>query len=438
VPPNHPNPAVLSSEAKKAALEAVLASEAFARSEQLRSFLRFVCEMEMSGQAAEMTEYLIGVQALGRPPDFSPLGDSSVRTRAYELRQRLQKYYTVENPRAMVRIELPKGTYAPSFLAVSPELTADLSPAREDTTTAVKVRFAFHWASGWMGGFLAGCALVSLVALAVIMRVREPGIDAALRQAWSPLITKDAEVVVCLSTPLHLLVTPHTGALSQDTPQYPAPAELYGLFSRYRDLPKDANLAMEPTQESVLLGNVESVVKVVGTLQALRARFSILPEASAPLVALRKRNAVLIGSPWYSRSTSVLLEKTPWTTRWDQASHQIALFGQGFDPRKWLLPRRGPRGEYEEVFGLVTVLPNDSTPDGPRSIVVFSGMTSAGIQGAATFFTSPADLRNLQERFRRQGLTAWPKAYQVVVRCRSSEDWQLLSYAYESYAVISK
>ena len=436
--PNDPKPATLSSEEKKAALEAALASEAFARSEQLRSFLRFVCEMEMSGRAGEVTEYLIGVQALGRPPDFSPLGDSSVRTRAYELRQRLQRYYTVENPQAKVRIELPKGTYTPSFSVMSPALPSDVAEDPKDTTMAEWLRSYFHWVSGWMGGFLAGCVLVSLVALAVVFRIQGPGIEPALRQAWSPLITKDPEITVCLGTPLHLLVTPYLGVVPQNGPKYPAPAELYALFARYRELPKDANLEMEPVQKSVPLGTVASLAKILDTLQILHARYRILPETSAPLVALRKRNVVLLASPWYSETASVLLEKTPWTIRWDQDSRLIGLLGQGFEQGKWLLPGRGAAGEYQEVFGLVTVLPNDSTPDGARNIVVLSGLTSVGIHGAATFFTSPADLKDLGERFHKQGLTSWPKAYQVVVRCRSSEDSQLLSYAYETHTIISK
>jgi hypothetical protein len=62
----------VSEEEKRAALAAVLASESFARSEQLRAFLAFVCEMEIAGRAAELTEYLIGVKALGRPSDYTP------------------------------------------------------------------------------------------------------------------------------------------------------------------------------------------------------------------------------------------------------------------------------------------------------------------------------------------------------------------------------
>ena len=417
-------------EEKQAALEAILASETFARSEQLRAFLRFVCEREMAGQASELTEYLIGTKALGRGEDFSPLEDSSVRTRAYELRQRLQKYYANENPDALVRIELPKGTYAPHFV-VSP-------PAAPSVPAETRSPRRFQWAAGWVGGFLAGCVVASLAAWAVIGRIQGPGVEPALQRAWYPLISKDSEILLCIGTPLHLQVTPYLGTLPADTPRYPAPAELYPLFSRYRNLPKDARLEMQPVQKAVSMGSVESVAKVVTTLEVLHAQFRILPETSSPLTALRGRSAVLFGSPWYSRSAAVLLEKTPWTTRWDEATRQVGLFGQGPREGKRFVPQRGPRGEYQEVFGLVTVLPNDTTSDGAHSVVVLSGLTSAGIHGAAAFFTSGTDLKNLEERFRRDGVKRWPKSYQVVVRCRASDDAQLLSYAYETHDMLMK
>ena len=40
--------ASVSQDQKRAALEQVLASESLARSEQLRSFLRYVCELEIA------------------------------------------------------------------------------------------------------------------------------------------------------------------------------------------------------------------------------------------------------------------------------------------------------------------------------------------------------------------------------------------------------
>ena len=80
------------SEQARLAVEEVLASETFARSDQLRSFLRYICERTLVGQGRDINEYSVAVEALGRPADFSPAEDSSVRSRAYELRQKLQKY----------------------------------------------------------------------------------------------------------------------------------------------------------------------------------------------------------------------------------------------------------------------------------------------------------------------------------------------------------
>jgi hypothetical protein len=132
-----------------------------------------------------------------------------------------------------------------------------------------------------------------------------------------------------------------------------------------------------------------------------------------------------------------LLEKTPGTLRWDEAERQMALVKQGKDGRKFL-PRRGPRGDYQEVFGLVSVLPNHHSTDADRTIIVFSGLTSVGTHGAAAFFTSGADLMALADRFRAVGFKGWPRALQVMVRCRSSEDAELLSYAYETQDVLTR
>jgi hypothetical protein len=115
-------------EQKRACLDEVLGSETFARSDQLRSFLSYIGEMAIAGRSREVTEYLIAVQALGRPADFSPAEDSSVRSRAHELRRKIQKYYETENPGAAIRIELPKGSYAPRFV---PKEQAETAPVEE-------------------------------------------------------------------------------------------------------------------------------------------------------------------------------------------------------------------------------------------------------------------------------------------------------------------
>jgi hypothetical protein len=100
---------------KRAALEEVLQSATFLRASQVRNFLRYICEMEFAGRGATLHEYLIGVEALGRPTAYSTDDDSSVRRRAYALRQKLDEVYAKELTRARVRIDVPKGSYVPRF-----------------------------------------------------------------------------------------------------------------------------------------------------------------------------------------------------------------------------------------------------------------------------------------------------------------------------------
>ena len=209
-----------------------MASDSFARSEQLRAFLSLVCEMEIAGRTAELTEYVIGVKALGRPPDYSPLGDSSVRTRAYELRQRLARFYSLENPDAPVRIVLPKGSYAPDFQA----LTAAPTPA--PILPPVRAPRRFHLPASSLAGFAAGVAVTATVAFLLAWRGEPRGPDPVLRQAWAPLIAKDAEVVICVGAPLHLQVTPYVSRMQEDRPIFSAPPDLYPLFTRSREFPK--------------------------------------------------------------------------------------------------------------------------------------------------------------------------------------------------------
>ncbi len=103
---------------KRAALEQVLQSTTFVRASQVKNFLRYICEMEFAGRAAALHEYLIGVEAMGRPTAYSPEDDSSVRRRAFALRRKLEQVYEGELADAAVRIDVPKGSYVPVFVPV--------------------------------------------------------------------------------------------------------------------------------------------------------------------------------------------------------------------------------------------------------------------------------------------------------------------------------
>ena len=100
---------------QRLALARVLDSRTFSRSDQLRAFLRYVCEAAFEGRAHELNEYALGVSVLGRRAGYSPAEDSGVRSRAYELRNKLKAYYRDEAPEDPIQIEIEKGAYVPRF-----------------------------------------------------------------------------------------------------------------------------------------------------------------------------------------------------------------------------------------------------------------------------------------------------------------------------------
>ena len=93
----------------------VVASHSFARSAFLTNFLLYVCDRKLRGQEGEITEYQIGIQALGRSGNYNPGEDNIVRNYARILRKRLDEYFRTEGKEEPLRIVIPRGHYVPVF-----------------------------------------------------------------------------------------------------------------------------------------------------------------------------------------------------------------------------------------------------------------------------------------------------------------------------------
>ena len=411
-------------EQARLAVEEVLASATLARSDHLRSFLRYVCQRTLAGSGKEINEYSVAVEALGKPPEFSPSEDSSVRRTAYELRQKLQKYYEVEQPHARLRIELPKGSYAPRFLE-------GVAPAPKGASAGAPDRRSVRV----LAGALALCILIA-TALAVMVWRGGSRISPLVREAWSPITASGDKVLISVGTTLHLIVRPYMTVVAEGLPKYPAPPELYPLFRQHRPLDEGVELSMHPVDNSVQLGHAETAAIAATTLTLMGTSYEILPERSASAPALRGRSVVLIGDPQNSNTAAQRLEQTPVTLVFDPAFQDVVVQERAGAHTVWA-GKRGPDKRYAEVFGLITVLPGEGEAAGPHHMLIFSGLTSVGTHGAAEFFSRPESLRVLRERLAAEGYTGFPAAYQVVVRC-ASNDTLLLSAEYAAHRVIRK
>src|SRR5262249_32647552 len=114
------------------ALEQVLDSPDFDASRRSRDFLRFIVEETLAGRGEALSQSVIAIRVFGRREDFDALLDPIVRIQAGRLRRSLERYYLLGGKRAPVRIELPKGSYAPDFRLGTAEEPAGarVTPAR--------------------------------------------------------------------------------------------------------------------------------------------------------------------------------------------------------------------------------------------------------------------------------------------------------------------
>jgi len=105
-------------------LERILSSRTFRTAECEKALLRYVVDQMIQGREEEIKEYTVGVEAFGRGDALDPRRSTIVRTEARNVRLRLARYYAGEGRTNPVRIELPKGGYAPRLIEPTPiELT---------------------------------------------------------------------------------------------------------------------------------------------------------------------------------------------------------------------------------------------------------------------------------------------------------------------------
>jgi hypothetical protein len=116
---------------RKAAVQRVLSSLAFAKANRLSTFLEYVCRLTLDGREDEINEVNIGINVFERRENYNASDDTIVRTTARSLRQRLKSYYETEGYADSVRIDIPKGTYVPTFVQIGVEsarVISDPSP----------------------------------------------------------------------------------------------------------------------------------------------------------------------------------------------------------------------------------------------------------------------------------------------------------------------
>ena len=108
-------------------LSQIIASKEFHATERQREFLKFVVAETIAGRSDEIKGYAVATQVFGRSEDFDQATDPIVSIQANQLRRALERYYLVAGQNDPVRIDIPKGTYVPTFHGQIRVLTSKIS-----------------------------------------------------------------------------------------------------------------------------------------------------------------------------------------------------------------------------------------------------------------------------------------------------------------------
>ena len=353
-------------------LERLVESPPFSHSRRFPTFLRFVVEHALAGNAEQLKERIIGIEVFGRGADYDTASDPIVRVTAAEIRKRIAQYYAVPEHQKQLRVSLPAGSYIPQFHW--PQSGEHESGAEH--STGPEAATALRSATSRVGWILFGLALMAIGVAAgwFLHTPRQAGVDFF----WEPVLRSSDPVLFCVA----------------DQNQYTA-IEL-----------RDAN---DPTKQTVLKDNLTAVVfddlspvvKIAGILESHGKKYSLNGESVTTLSELRNGTTIVVGAfdnVWALRLTR------PLRYRFDNdaAMTQFRIIDTGSKPHApWTVDR--PEQLHTNNYKDYALIARFTDPTTGKLTIVAAGIARGGTIAAGEFLTDPDNLVLLEQQARSAG-----------------------------------
>ncbi len=399
----------------------IVASRSFAKSALLSRFLLYVCEREITGKTAEISEHQIGVHVFGRRPGYHPGEDNIVRNYARQLRHRLDQYFLEEGREEELRLSIPRGKYVPVFspnhfqerpLLVVTESETDsggvLETAAPTAPAAVLVQPARRrpWLAPGLGVLLL---LACLAAWTVSHRIAAHS-SGATHPLWARLFDKSHQTLIVPSDDGIVMIQNLTGHL--------VPLSEY-INRDYLSLKSPYNIDEQNMRDldAQRYTNVTDLNAVM--------RFSHLPEANSGQLLVRYSrelhmgdlkgaNVILLGSS-FSNPWAELFEKTL-NFEFEYQPHPNASHIVNRHPQAGELPvyendATGPSHRTYAVIGFVPNLNNTGW------VLLAEGLTMAGTQAAVDTLFNQSVMGPLLSQFRKADGSLNP--FEILIETKS-------------------
>jgi len=399
-----PSPGEGFHDGRRTAIEKVLHSVAFSRSDSSRLLLKFIVEKSLTGDLDSIKEYTIATEALGRPPDFDPKADSIVRIQVQRLRKRLEEYYSDEGREDPVRIVIPSGHYIPEFRTHPKPST----PKKNDEALASPDGRLVAATRDFSRPFLVGVVVVLLGALVIMGTYlsRASGLKASAEASPLPSALVPLWRVFAPPNPPPLIVYSNAMFLTDDygdvyrvllssahsLPSGAKVPSLSGLEYVSPALPKTGNLRYFDLYTGT--GEVVAAVKIARLLSTQKQDVSVERSRLVSYDNIRGGNVIFLGSS----AEDAVLEKLPIDAElvFDLSGEDAVIRDRptaSGEPHSYGLVRDPRTGEYRTDHALISLLPS---VDPGRYVLVLAGITTLGTQAAAEFATSPAQMVTME------------------------------------------
>jgi hypothetical protein len=364
-------------------LQAILKSPTFRNSERCKQFLKYVVEHSVEGQPELLKERVIGTEVFGRRPDYATGDDPIVRVQASEVRKRLQQYYETFDSALPVQIDLPTGSYTPSFRFQStpqPEiLTSSIDNLPENKPKSRRL--------------IAGALVILVTAIAVgsfFYFRSEDRSRSSLDIFWGPASgTPGRPILICIGQPV--VYMPYIKQYQRYSSTNPK-AFRSGLDRLTKALPLqpdeklawgDLNLADDL---GIAVGDVYAAQRITSFLGGKHFATQTRIGKNYSFEDLRNSPSILIGA-FNNRWTMQLTSKLRFAFLEDPGGVGETIKGG----RQWR-DSVDENGHVVRDYAIVARLLDSETG---QFTVVVAGVMAEGTQGAAQLVTDNDSLRQI-------------------------------------------
>ncbi len=377
-------------EAARRQVARILQSETFRNADSLRRLLAYLAEKSLSGEADQLKEYTVGVEAFGKPESYDPQHDASVRIQAGKLRQKIEEYYRSEGRDDPVLLMFPKGRFRFQFAPAPP--AGHPAPQR-------------FWKIAC--AVLAALLLAALVWAVAPRRSSPSQLTREQREIWGPLLEDNRPLILSLGSPL-FVKTPGGFFRSPRVNRWEeiSGAREFGWLRR-----EYADDEMVPVHIYTGLGDALGAVQITKLLSAAGRDLIAKRSTAVTWEELTTHNVVFLGPPKYT----LQLKEIP---------VHMDLVMEGNTIRN-LAPRKGEpatlMGNWPdktpyvaEDYALISRIPG---LHGRREYLILSASSTEGTAAAASFVTDPNFVRELANRLRAPSGRV-PRYFQAVIHAR--------------------